>query len=116
MVGRPGERHPLILDRRGRLYLYRYWGYEQELADDLLQRADAVSAEIDEARLRAIYDNAPDRFRGASLFEAAHILFPAAPGDTEARSAARVVSSRVPGTRTSRAPQAVICTHFPEEV
>lgn len=56
VVGRPGERHPLILDRRGRLYLYRYWGYEQELADDLLQRADAVSAEIDEARLRTDLD------------------------------------------------------------
>ena len=38
------------------MYLYRYWGYEQQLADDLLQRAGAASAEIDEARLRADLD------------------------------------------------------------
>ncbi|HRD65521.1 MAG TPA: exodeoxyribonuclease V subunit alpha [Candidatus Competibacter sp.] len=56
VVGRPGERHPLILDRRGRLYLYRYWGYERQLADDLLQRASADPDEVDEAQLRADLD------------------------------------------------------------
>ena len=56
VVGRPGERHPLILDRRGRLYLYRYWGYEHQLADDLLERARAVADEVDEARLHADLD------------------------------------------------------------
>ncbi|MER2603329.1 MAG: hypothetical protein ABTR27_13365, partial [Candidatus Competibacter phosphatis] len=39
VVGHPGERQPLVLDRRGRLYLYRYWEYEQCLADDLLRRS-----------------------------------------------------------------------------
>lgn len=47
------------------------------------------ATQIDEARLRAIYDGAPDRFRGPSLFEAAHILFPAAPDDAAARLLAR---------------------------
>jgi len=56
VVGRPGERHPLILDRRGRLYLYRYWGYEQQLAGDLLERASAAADEVDDARLRADLD------------------------------------------------------------
>lgn len=56
VVGRPGERQPLILDRRGRLYLYRYWRYEQRLADDLLRRAGAVPEAVDEARLRADLD------------------------------------------------------------
>jgi exodeoxyribonuclease V alpha subunit len=28
VVGRPGDYRPLILDDRSRLYLYRYWGYE----------------------------------------------------------------------------------------
>ena len=28
VVGEPGEFRPLILDRRNRLYLYRYWDYE----------------------------------------------------------------------------------------
>ncbi len=38
-VGRPGQRRPLILDDRGRLYLYRYWAYENRLARDLTERA-----------------------------------------------------------------------------
>jgi exodeoxyribonuclease V alpha subunit len=32
VVGMPGEFKPLVVDRRGRLYLYRYWEYEQSLA------------------------------------------------------------------------------------
>jgi exodeoxyribonuclease V alpha subunit len=32
VVGAPGEYLPLILDTGGRLYLYRYWKYETELA------------------------------------------------------------------------------------
>ena len=31
MVGCPGDQRPLILDPFGRLYLYRYWSYEQGL-------------------------------------------------------------------------------------
>ena len=31
-VGAPGEYRPLILDRGNRLYLHRYWTYEQQLA------------------------------------------------------------------------------------
>ncbi|MBL8259219.1 MAG: exodeoxyribonuclease V subunit alpha [Candidatus Competibacteraceae bacterium] len=56
VVGWPGERHPLILDRRGRLYLYRYWSYERQLADDLLQRAEADWETVEETRLRADLD------------------------------------------------------------
>ncbi|MBV2143595.1 peptidyl-prolyl cis-trans isomerase [Falsochrobactrum sp. TDYN1] len=61
---------------------------EEALIRQLLESAIAPTA-IDEARLRAVYDAAPDRFRGPSLFEAAHILFTAAPGDTVARETAR---------------------------
>ncbi len=61
---------------------------EEALIRQLLESAIAP-ATIDEARLRAVYDAAPDRFRGPSLFEAAHILFTAAPDDTAARAAAR---------------------------
>ena len=32
VVGRPGDYAPLILDSRHRLYLYRYWHYEQRIA------------------------------------------------------------------------------------
>lgn len=42
-----------MLDRRGRLYLYRYWRYEQPLlADDLRRRAGAAET-VDAPQLRA---------------------------------------------------------------
>ncbi len=56
VVGQPGERQPLVLDRRGRLYLYRYWEYEQRLARDLLQRAREAPPSVDETQLRADLD------------------------------------------------------------
>ena len=56
VVGRPGARQPLILDRRGRLYLHRYWEYEHRLAEDLLRRVGEAPATVDEARLRADLD------------------------------------------------------------
>jgi exodeoxyribonuclease V alpha subunit len=37
-IGQPGEICPLILEQ-GRLYLYRYWRYETELAMSILSRA-----------------------------------------------------------------------------
>lgn len=39
VVGEPGETAPLVLDGRGRLYLYRYWSYERDLARAILDRA-----------------------------------------------------------------------------
>jgi exodeoxyribonuclease V alpha subunit len=37
-VGVPGDFKPLILDGRGRLYLYRYWEYEKKLADFISEK------------------------------------------------------------------------------
>ncbi len=56
VVGQPGERQPLIIDRRGRLYLYRYWQYEQRLANDLRRRAKEASTGVNEAQLRTDLD------------------------------------------------------------
>lgn len=39
VIGKPGEYRPLILDDKGRLYLCRYWQYENDLAQELLRRA-----------------------------------------------------------------------------
>ncbi len=39
VVGLPGSFHPLILDKYNRLYLYRYWVYEQALAQGILNRS-----------------------------------------------------------------------------
>ena len=52
-VGLPGQHRPLVLDLHGRLYLYRYWRYEQELAGNILQKASMQAAGIDEAILQA---------------------------------------------------------------
>src|SRR5213076_2241288 len=38
VVGKPGEFAPLILDENERLYLQRYWKYEDELAHNLQAR------------------------------------------------------------------------------
>jgi len=39
VAGSPGELKPLILDARCRLYLHRYWEYQQSLAAAILKRA-----------------------------------------------------------------------------
>ncbi len=41
-VGQPGEVMPLILDEDNKLYLHRYFDYEQRIAADLRQRAQTV--------------------------------------------------------------------------
>ena len=51
--GGPGDDTPLVLDDASRLYLRRYWRYEQELATDLRARAAAPAAAVDDARLRS---------------------------------------------------------------
>ena len=56
VVGAPGDFAPLILDNGGRLYLQRYWQYEQSLAQDLLQRAAICAATADEAQLKQALD------------------------------------------------------------
>lgn len=52
-VGKPGEKCPLILDARHRLYLYRYWEYENRLAADLRRRAKGVAQDFRTKGLRA---------------------------------------------------------------
>ena len=46
-VGPPASRHPLILDDRHRLYLFRYWEYESKLALNIQNRVQQVVAEDD---------------------------------------------------------------------
>ncbi len=43
-VGAPGDFAPLILDGNDRLYLRRYWEYEQELAQAIVSRSGASSS------------------------------------------------------------------------
>lgn len=52
VVGEPGDHTPLILDKENRLYLYRYWAYERELAEALRTMAADRPAELDKERVR----------------------------------------------------------------
>lgn len=45
-TGAPESRKPLVLDAQGRVYLARYFGYEQRLARDLIARAQAERLEL----------------------------------------------------------------------
>ena len=52
VVGRPGDDRPLILDDRSRLYLYRYWDYENILANKIRERVASKIAGVDVLRLK----------------------------------------------------------------
>jgi len=51
VVGSPGHFKPLVLDDNGRLYLYRYWQYERNLARTILAKAAHAAFDIDEVLL-----------------------------------------------------------------
>ena len=51
VVGSPGEFRPLVLDGAGRLYLYRYWKYEAELVQVILEKAALPPGQMDESLL-----------------------------------------------------------------
>jgi exodeoxyribonuclease V alpha subunit len=52
VVSMNGQQYrPLVLDASGRLYLYRYWRYEHDLAEIILHKAGSVARDIDAATL-----------------------------------------------------------------
>jgi exodeoxyribonuclease V alpha subunit len=51
VVGRPGAWQPLILDDADRLYLHRYWDYEQSVGRSLISRSAQRVDGLDEAIL-----------------------------------------------------------------
>jgi len=53
VVGAPGQFRPLILDGDDRLYLYRYWRYERDLARVILGKAGTCGSDLDESLLGA---------------------------------------------------------------
>lgn len=65
VCGAPGERRPLVVDEAGRLYLYRYWHYERQVANALLARAQVVRKGADDAliaaRLAELFPRAEER-------------------------------------------------------
>ncbi len=55
-VTSPGGFAPLVLDGRDRLYMHRYWSYERDLAEALLERVASVRGDLDEGLLSAGLD------------------------------------------------------------
>ncbi len=55
VVGRPGAYVPLVLDDHSRLYLYRYWEYQERLAGWIKQRVDQKT-DVDLKSLKAGLD------------------------------------------------------------
>src|SRR5437588_3310836 len=92
VVGDPGEFAPLLLDQSDRLYLQRYWKYEDELGRNL------------QARLR---DKSPRDFDPADLAQGIAELFPG-PSDLQKLAAFVAATSRLcvisgaPGTGKTR--------------
>jgi exodeoxyribonuclease V alpha subunit len=52
VVGAAGEFRPLVLDARGRLYLHRYWEYEQQVSQGLRAHAARSVRALDSTRTR----------------------------------------------------------------
>jgi peptidyl-prolyl cis-trans isomerase C len=61
---------------------------EEALVRQLVEQ-EVVTPKADEESCRRVYDRMPGRFRSSDLYAVRHILIPAAPGDAEARIAAR---------------------------
>ncbi|HWQ25846.1 MAG TPA: exodeoxyribonuclease V subunit alpha [Chlorobaculum sp.] len=55
-VGKPGEHRPMVLDHEGRLYLYRYFLYQETLAEQIRSRASSGSGLVDEPLLHESLD------------------------------------------------------------
>ncbi|HBZ55911.1 MAG TPA: exodeoxyribonuclease V subunit alpha, partial [Syntrophobacteraceae bacterium] len=51
VVGAPGEYRPLILDERSRLYLFRYWEYERDVAAFIRKDNAGAGKRIDQTKL-----------------------------------------------------------------
>jgi len=57
LVGDPGEEKPLVLDQHHRLYLQRYWQYENELTQQILTRAQSDIKDIKLNKLQKYLEN-----------------------------------------------------------
>lgn len=56
LVGNPGDYAPLILDSHDRLYLQRYWHYQNQLVNWLKERAGRPWRSADEAPFESVLD------------------------------------------------------------
>jgi len=52
VVGHPGEYKPLILDEKGRIYLYRYWQYQEQLVRGIKRGIESEQSGLDTGLLK----------------------------------------------------------------
>lgn len=71
------------------------WETGDEALIRQLLEASVTPEPVNEAALQALYHASPDRFRAPPLWEAAHILIPAAPQDARARKGARALAAQI---------------------
>lgn len=53
VVGNPGEYKPLIIDKKARLYLYRYWEYQQKLAQSIKRLIEENEDNVNPDKLKS---------------------------------------------------------------
>lgn len=77
-VGSPGDHRPLVLDGAGRLYFYRYWRYEENLAGAIRLRISGRRETMDQALLedglRRLFPTTPDEGPDLQMAAAASAL------------------------------------------
>jgi len=98
LVGRPGEKKPLILDDNGLLYLYRYWDYEQRVADAVIKRCDSLSEPLSgQELLDSLFPEAGDgidwqKVAAVSAFRSRFCVISGGPGTGKTTTVARLVA------------------------
>lgn len=98
VVGKPGEWKPLILDEAGRLYLHRYWDYEQQLAKAINDRVREPAPAVSPAELESTLDEffAPEasdqRKAAATALTRRFCVITGGPGTGKTRTAACIVA------------------------
>jgi peptidyl-prolyl cis-trans isomerase C len=66
-----------------------------------LMEAEVTSPPVDGAVLRSLYEDRPENFRAPTLYEAAHILIPARPGDLAAKAQAKTQAEQLAAEATA---------------
>ncbi len=98
VVGHPGDRTPLILDESGRLYLHRYWRYEQDLAAEIRARIatepPALNRNLLNSGLDQLFGPKPGDQRAAAekALSGNFCVITGGPGTGKTRTVARILA------------------------
>ncbi len=100
IVGLPGDYRPLVLDHANRLYLYRYWKYESDLAKTLIAMASdtpVVDKELLKAGLSRLFTHAnetPDwqRIAAAAAIRSRFCVISGGPGTGKTTTVVKIIA------------------------